>query len=103
MNSFNHYSLGSVGEWLYQSVAGIRALEPGYERVLIAPGTGRSGVGARGLPVRARADRQRLAAIGGDVIELEVSIPVERVRDRESCPAVRRPSRSARANTASAA
>jgi len=23
MNSFNHYSLGSVGRWLYESVAGI--------------------------------------------------------------------------------
>ena len=23
MNSFNHYSLGSVGEWLFESVAGI--------------------------------------------------------------------------------
>jgi len=40
MNSFNHYSLGSVGQWLYEYVAGIRALEPGYARVLIAPEPG---------------------------------------------------------------
>jgi alpha-L-rhamnosidase len=40
MNSFNHYSLGSVGQWLYEHVAGIRALEPGYARVLIAPEPG---------------------------------------------------------------
>ena len=40
MNSFNHYSLGSVGQWLYEHVAGIRAGEPGYEHVVIAPEPG---------------------------------------------------------------
>ena len=40
MNSFNHYSLGSVGQWLYEYVAGIRAAAPGYARVLIAPEPG---------------------------------------------------------------
>jgi alpha-L-rhamnosidase len=40
MNSFNHYSLGSVGQWLYEYVAGIRAARPGYEHVLIAPEPG---------------------------------------------------------------
>jgi alpha-L-rhamnosidase len=37
MNSFNHYSLGSVGQWLYEDVAGIRPAAPGYAHVLIAP------------------------------------------------------------------
>jgi alpha-L-rhamnosidase len=39
MNSFNHYSLGSVGEWLYRCVGGIE-LDPqvnGFERFLIRP------------------------------------------------------------------
>ncbi len=40
MNSLNHYSLGSVGEWLYEHVAGIRAARPGYEHVEIAPEPG---------------------------------------------------------------
>jgi alpha-L-rhamnosidase len=40
MNSFNHYSLGSVGQWLYEYVAGIRAAEPGYGRIVIAPEPG---------------------------------------------------------------
>jgi alpha-L-rhamnosidase len=42
MNSFNHYSLGSVGEWLYDSVAGIAwdpAL-PGYKHIIIHPQPG---------------------------------------------------------------
>ena len=42
MNSFNHYSLGSVAEWLYEYVAGIRLdpERPGYEHVIIAPTPG---------------------------------------------------------------
>jgi alpha-L-rhamnosidase len=40
MNSFNHYSLGSVAQWLYEYVAGIRPAKPGYEHVLIAPEPG---------------------------------------------------------------
>ena len=33
MNSFNHYSYGSVGEWFYNYVGGIKAdeKEPGYK------------------------------------------------------------------------
>jgi Bacterial alpha-L-rhamnosidase 6 hairpin glycosidase domain/Alpha-L-rhamnosidase N-terminal domain/Bacterial alpha-L-rhamnosidase concanavalin-like domain/Bacterial alpha-L-rhamnosidase C-terminal domain/Domain of unknown function (DUF3395) len=39
MNSFNHYSLGSCGEWLYDSVAGINwdPAQPGYKHVIIRP------------------------------------------------------------------
>ena len=43
MNSFNHYSLGSVAQWLYEYVAGIRLDpdRPGYEHVVISPIPGR--------------------------------------------------------------
>ena len=37
MNSFNHYAYGAIGQWLYEQVAGISPLEPGYKKVLIAP------------------------------------------------------------------
>ena len=39
MNSFNHYSLGSVGQWMFESVAGIGADEsrPGFEHILLRP------------------------------------------------------------------
>jgi alpha-L-rhamnosidase len=40
MNSFNHYSLGSVGEWLYRYVAGIDLGAPGYDRIVIRPRPG---------------------------------------------------------------
>ena len=37
MNSLNHYAYGSVAEFLYQNVAGIRAMEPGFRKVRISP------------------------------------------------------------------
>ena len=39
MNSFNHYSLGSCGEWLYASVAGIDCdpAQPGFKQIIIKP------------------------------------------------------------------
>lgn len=39
MNSFNHYAFGSIVDWLYSVVAGIRYDEdqPGYQRIVIQP------------------------------------------------------------------
>src|SRR5262249_35035915 len=37
MNSFNHYAFGSVGQWMFQSIAGIQPGSPGFKRVIIAP------------------------------------------------------------------
>ncbi len=49
MNSFNHYSLGSVGQWLYQDVAGIDTdpNRPGYKHILLHPHPGRGLTHAR--------------------------------------------------------
>jgi alpha-L-rhamnosidase len=42
MNSFNHYSLGSVGEWMYHTVAGIDLdpAQPGYKHIVLHPQPG---------------------------------------------------------------
>ncbi|MCI8894594.1 MAG: family 78 glycoside hydrolase catalytic domain [Lachnospiraceae bacterium] len=37
MNSLNHYAYGSVMEFVYAYSAGLRALEPGFGRAMIAP------------------------------------------------------------------
>ncbi len=37
MNSLNHYSYGSVVEFFYTYIAGIRTKTPGYKKVFIAP------------------------------------------------------------------
>ncbi|QNK58948.1 glycoside hydrolase family 78 protein [Paenibacillus sp. PAMC21692] len=50
MNSLNHYSLGSVGEWLYRTVAGIDAApgQPGFKQIVIRPMPGGELTYARG-------------------------------------------------------
>jgi len=39
MNSFNHYSLGSCGEWMFDTVAGIGldSAQPGFKHIIIHP------------------------------------------------------------------
>ena len=37
MNSFNHYAFGSVGEYLYSVVGGIKPASPGYKTIRIQP------------------------------------------------------------------
>jgi alpha-L-rhamnosidase len=42
MNSFNHYSLGSCGEWMFDTIAGIGVDpdEPGFKHIIIHPQPG---------------------------------------------------------------
>lgn len=37
MNSFNHYAFGSVCEWMFESLAGIKPTAPGFQTVEIEP------------------------------------------------------------------
>jgi alpha-L-rhamnosidase len=74
MNSFNHYSLGSVGQWLYEHVGGIRAVEPGYARVVIAPEPGQ----LEWARAAYRSVRGTIASAWrweGDTFVLEVEVP----------------------------
>jgi len=50
MNSFNHYALGAVGEWMYKSILGISPDEqrPGCEHIIIRPRPGGSLTWAKG-------------------------------------------------------
>lgn len=42
MNSFNHYSYGAIGDWMYRVMAGINTDETntGYKKIIIAPHPG---------------------------------------------------------------
>jgi alpha-L-rhamnosidase len=42
MNSFNHYSYGAIGDWMYRVIAGIDVYEdaPGYKHIKIMPHPG---------------------------------------------------------------
>jgi alpha-L-rhamnosidase len=50
MNSFNHYAIGAVGEWVWRPVAGINPdeSEPGYRHFIIRPIPGGGLSSARG-------------------------------------------------------
>ena len=37
MNSFNHYAYGAVANWMFSTMAGIRAEEPGFRKIRFAP------------------------------------------------------------------
>ena len=37
MNSMNHYAYGTVGQWIWNRVAGLEMLEPGWKRFRLAP------------------------------------------------------------------
>ncbi len=51
MNSFNHYAIGSVGEWLYKHILGIQPDEkkPGYHHFFLQPQPGGSLTWAKGI------------------------------------------------------
>jgi alpha-L-rhamnosidase len=77
MNSFNHYSLGSVGAWMVESVLGIRS-DPGrgvaYERVVIEPVPGEL-TAARGSYRSIRGEIASAWIAAQDRFELTVQIP----------------------------
>jgi alpha-L-rhamnosidase len=35
--SHNHYAFGTVAQWLQESVAGLKAVEPGYRKIRVEP------------------------------------------------------------------
>ena len=39
MNSFNHYSYGAVGDWMYGEICGVKIAEggAGYRKILLTP------------------------------------------------------------------
>ena len=75
MNSFNHYAYGAVGRWMYGTMAGVRSLEPGYRRSLVAPR-----IDERVGHVDYRLDTPYGAVesgwdVEGDHLELTVTVP----------------------------
>jgi alpha-L-rhamnosidase len=77
MNSFNHYTLGSVGEWLYRFVLGIDQ-EPGtagFGRLLLRPHPGGSLSWARGSYRSVRGTIHSGWELDGDRFRFRVELP----------------------------
>jgi alpha-L-rhamnosidase len=48
MNSFNHYSLGSCGEWMFRSMLGIETDGAGFKKIVMKPEIGEGITWAKG-------------------------------------------------------
>jgi alpha-L-rhamnosidase len=75
MNSFNHYSLGSCGEYLFGYVGGIRPASPGFKTILIDPvvGNGLTRAGASYDSIQGRISTSWKRT--GRRLSLEVVVP----------------------------
>ena len=76
MNSFNHYAFGSVADWVYETAAGIHPAEPGFKKIIIAPGPDkRLGHLEARLETRYGTIRSYWIYQPDGVIRYEVSVP----------------------------
>jgi alpha-L-rhamnosidase len=78
MNSFNHYWLGCVSEWLFTQVAGIDTDGPGFRRIFIRPELVKPETGFSWVNASYRSIRGRIASswkMEGDRFRLNVTIP----------------------------
>jgi len=77
MNSFNHYALGSIGEWLFRCVAGIDqdTESAGYRRVLIRPVPGGKVTWAKAWFESEQGRIESAWQLRGELLGLTVRIP----------------------------
>jgi alpha-L-rhamnosidase len=85
MTSFNHYAFGAVAKFLYERVAGLTRLEPGWKRCRVEPGVGAefgSASASHVTPHGVVSCKWETRAVGGDgggdgveVMELRVEVP----------------------------
>jgi len=78
MNSFNHWALGSVGEWIWRCVVGISPDEsnPGYKHFTIAPEPGGGLTWARGEYKSIRGAIISDWRLENGAFRLDVTVPV---------------------------
>ncbi|WP_240915373.1 family 78 glycoside hydrolase catalytic domain [Chitinophaga oryziterrae] len=73
--SYNHYSYGAVGDWLYRVVAGIDAASPGYKNIIIRP---RPGGGLTWVKASYNCPQGRIVSnweIDGGKVIMHIEIP----------------------------
>ncbi len=75
MNSFNHYAYGAIGEWLYEEVAGIRPVTPGYKTLAIKPVPGGGLTHARAIVNSVHGRIESSWEFENDLFTLNVEIP----------------------------
>ena len=82
MNSFNHYWLGCVSEWLFTQAAGIDTDGPGFKRIVIRPELVSPDKGFSWVKAKYDSIRGPVASdwkLDGDQFRLKVTIPANSV------------------------
>ncbi|KAH6622367.1 bacterial alpha-L-rhamnosidase-domain-containing protein [Boeremia exigua] len=75
MTSFNHYAYGAVATFLHERVAGLRCLEPGWERVRVEPVVGGDIGWARARHEGPRGEVGVNWKVVGSKFKIEVVVP----------------------------
>lgn len=78
MNSFNHYWLGCINEWLFTQAAGIDTDGPGFKQIIIHPAIVKRGVGFDWVKASYRSIRGPIATrwkLHGHSFDLNATIP----------------------------
>ena len=75
MNSFNHYSFGAIGDWLYREAAGLKEAAPGFKKICIKPHLGGGFTYMKAREITPYGDAMSYWKIDGNTLTLEVEIP----------------------------
>lgn len=75
MNSFNHYSLGSCGEWMFRSMLGIDTEGAGFKKIFMKPELGNGITWARGHYDSIHGRIESDWKVDGDVFTWRITVP----------------------------
>ncbi len=83
MNSFNHYGLGSIGDWLYGSVGGLATdpAAPGFRRIVVRPTPGGTLDDAAATVVTDYGEARSSWRRDDGRLRLDVTVPVNTVAE----------------------
>ncbi|WP_141309990.1 family 78 glycoside hydrolase catalytic domain [Streptomyces spinoverrucosus] len=81
MNSFNHYAYGAVGDWMFQNIGGLSAIEPGYKRSRIAPVPGGNLTEGSGSLKTVYGPLSSSWSTHNGAVDLRVTVPVNTVAE----------------------
>lgn len=77
MVSFNHYAFGSVGEFYYQYILGIKPLEPGFKKIKIQPYPDKRLGGVSGTYLSRAGEIKSAWNYEGDKLTITAVVPTE--------------------------
>ena len=75
INSLNHYAYGSIGEWMYSTIAGIQSDGPGFKHIVIHPKPGGGLTQAEATYKSIRGSIRSSWKLNEDTFSLDVNIP----------------------------